>query len=198
MLATMCKDYLHSQGIQVKLYHLYREIQKIDVLCKEIKEADTIVISGPCYINHYPADIIYLLEQIKLKVNQSNQKMYGIIQGGMPYIHTHESGVRTLQLFCKEVGISYQGSFIIGGGPILNGQPIEKLPNGKKVKKSYMQFLENIRDKRQSPDELYQNCQFKLPKVLGIILAKGMNRSIDKDLREKGINPYQISPYWEE
>lgn len=198
MLSYMCKEYLVSKGKQVKLFHLYKSIQSIDLLLKEIKEADTIILSGPSYINHFPADTIYLLE--KLKENEAifhNQNVYGIIQGGMPYIHTHESGVKTLALFCKDVAISYNGSFIIGFGAMLNGKPLNQLVNGKKVEKNFNLFLQHILRGSSSPDSLYQNCQIKVPGFLYVMLSKVMNTKINKELKEKGIDYQQESPYWQ-
>lgn len=198
MLASMCKEYLLSQGKQVKLFHLYKILPSIDLLLKDVKESDTIILSGPSYINHFPADTIYLLE--KLKENKHifhNQNMYGIIQGGMPYVHTHESGVKTLALFCKDISISYKGSFIIGFGAMLNGQTLDKLINGKKVKKNFNLFLQNILEENRSPDTLFLECQIKAPGFLYQLLSGYMNKKIDKDLKEKGIDYQEESPYWQ-
>lgn len=198
MLASKCKEYLVSQGKQVKLFHLYKSVQSIDLLLKDIEKADTIILSGPSYVNHFPADTIYLLE--KLKENNDvfhNQNMYGIIQGGMPYAHTHESGVKTLALFCKDISISYNGSFIIGLGAMLNGKPLDQLVNGKKVEKNFNLFLQHIREGSHSPDTLYQSCQIKTPGFVYRILSRFMNQKIDKDLKEKGIDAQQKSPYWQ-
>lgn len=197
MLASLCSDYLLSYDKKVKLLHLYTSIHKIDSILKEIEAADTIVFSGPCYINHFPADTIYLLEKIsENKEILHNQNVYGVIQGGMPYIHTHESGVKTLELFCEELNITYRGSFVVGLGAMLNGKPLDQLINGKKVKKNYLLFLEHIVKGESSPDILYQNAQVKLPKLVYKLMAKGMNKKIDKDLEEKGIDYLQPSPYW--
>ncbi len=198
MLASMCKEYLLSQGKQVKLFHLYKVMPSIDLLLKDVKEADTIILSGPSYINHFPADTIYLLEKLKESKHVfHNQNMYAIIQGGMPYIHTHESGLKTLALFCKDVSIFYKGSFIIGFGAMLNGQTLDKMINGKKVKKNFTLFLQHTLEGSYSPDILYQNCQIKVPVFLYQMLSRYMNKSIDKDLKEKGIDYQQESPYWQ-
>lgn len=115
----------------------------------------------------------------------------------MPYIHTHESGVKTLALFCKDVSIAYNGSFIIGLGAMLNGQSLDKLINGKKVKKNFSLFLQHILEGSYSPDTLYQNCQIKAPGFIYQMLSKNMNKSINRDLKEQGIDPKQESPYWQ-
>jgi hypothetical protein len=198
MLASMCSDYLLLHGKKVKLFHLYKAMKQIDSLLMGIEEAATIVFCGPCYINHFPADTIYLLEQInENKTILHNQNMYGVIQGGMPYVHTHESGVKTLELFCEDLKISYKGSFVVGLGAMLNGQKLDKLINGKKVKKNYITFLQHILNGEYSPDKLYQESQIKLPQNIYWLLSKGMNKTINKELEEKGIDYLLPSPYWD-
>ena len=61
----------------------------LNELALNMQEASTIVLSGPCYINTYPARMIELLEKASSTGGFSGQKLYGIINGGMPYIHTH-------------------------------------------------------------------------------------------------------------
>lgn len=197
MLANTCNNYLLSFGISAKLFHLYDTLDNIDSLLAAIDKSHTIIFCGPSYINHYPADTMYLLEEIyKNQEVLHNQNVYGIIQGGMPYVHTHQSGVKTLELFCEEINISYKGSFVMGMGAMLDGQPLDKLLNGKKVKKNFQVFMENIRKGEFSSDFLYQSCQFKIPRILCKFLAKNMNQSIDKNIKKNGFNPLQASPYW--
>jgi multimeric flavodoxin WrbA len=197
MLAMMCYDNLISNGKNVKIVDLYSYLDDIGTILNLIQEADTIVMSGPSYIDHFPADTIYLLEQMSShREILHGQSVYGMIQGGMPYVHTHESGLKTLELFCKDCNITYKGSFVIGLGAMLNGQPIDKLINGKKVKKSYLIFLNNISDGKYSPESLYKNVQIKLPSIVYKVLANRMNKSINKELLEKEIDFLQPSPYW--
>lgn len=196
MLASMCYDYLIAQKKSVEMIELYSHLNDMDKVFRLIDTADTIMMSGPCYINHFPADTMYLLEQMSAHPEiLHNQNLYGVIQGGMPYVHTHESGVKTLELFCWDCNITYKGSFVMGLGAMLNGQSLDKLINGKKVKKSYMTFLNNIAEGEYSKDSLYKSAQIKLPSIVYKGLAKSMNKSISKDLIEKGIDYLQPSPY---
>lgn len=197
MLAKMCKDYLLTNEKNVETVDLYSHLEDIGTVLHLVDRADTIVVSGPCYINHFPADTIYLLEQMSSHPEiLHKQNLYGIIQGGMPYVHTHESGIRTLELFCKDCNINYKGAFVMGLGAMLNGQPLDKLINGKKVKKSYLVFLNNISNGEISPESLYKKAQMKMPAILCKYLVKKMNNTINKELTEKGIDYLQPSPYW--
>lgn len=198
MFAKMCKEYFIAEKKNVEIVDLYPYLDKTDTILELIKEADTIVLSGPCYINHFPADTIFLLEQM---INHPEilhgQYLYGIIQGGMPYVHTHESGIRTLELFCNDCNIIFKGAFVMGLGAMLNGQSLDKLINGKKVKKSFLSFLDNIVNGIFSPDSLYKDVQIKMPIFVIKYLSKRMNKSISREFKEKEIEYLQPSPYWE-
>lgn len=196
VLLQMCKDYLEDKGHQTQLIHLYKSLNNKYELLKAVEEAEVLILSGPCYINTYPADTIAFLEELAIHKEFLKEKsLYGIIQGGMPYIHTHESGLSVLEIFCKKCKISYKGGFVMGMGAMLNGQPVAKLPNSKTVIRQLNIFFNHIEKNEVSPPQVYQKAQFKLPSFIFGIMAKRMNRSIDKDLRKHGIDIKQGSPY---
>ena len=161
-----------------------------------IRESESIIMVGPCYIDTYPADTVYLLEQLEINRDVLHgQDLYGVIQGGMPYVHTHESGLKMLELFAGENDLNYKGGFVIGMGAMLNGQPLDKLLNGKKVEQGFEHFLDNVAKRLNSPPDLYYQAQLKMPGLVYWLMAKMMNRKIDKDRREKGIGDQAQSPY---
>lgn len=196
VLLKMCMEYLIKQGHPCELIHLYPNLNTIEEIREAISKADTLVLSGPCYINTYPADTITLLEDIAShREVLHGQNMYGIIQGGMPYSHTHESGLSMLEIFCKKCDLSYKGGFVMGLGAMLNGQPIKNLPNSKKVMKQLQIFLDHIDRGEVSPKQVYQTAQFNVPSFFYRLMASMMNRKIDKDLNNHGIDVKQKSPY---
>lgn len=196
MLANRCREFLATRNYLVEILHLYPNLKNLSPLVAAINEAHSIIMVGPCYINTYPADTVYLLEELeKNRDNLHGQNLYGIIQGGMPYVHTHESGLKMLELFAGENGLSYKGGFVIGMGAMLNGQPLDKLLNGKKAAKEFALFLENVANQDNSPPDRYHQAQLKMPGVVYCLMAKIMNRKIDKERREKGIGDQAKSPY---
>lgn len=196
MLASYGKKFLTACDYQVEILHLYPNLQDLSLLMMAIREAESIIMVGPCYIDTYPADTVYLLEQLEINRDVLHgQDLYGVIQGGMPYVHTHESGLKMLELFAGENDLNYKGGFVIGMGAMLNGQPLDKLLNGKKVEQGYEHFLDNVAKRLNSPPELYYQAQLKMPGLVYWLMAKMMNRKIDKDRREKGIGDQAQSPY---
>ena len=197
MLGNLCLGFLNEREHQGEIIHLYPHLKDLSQILNAIDGADTVIMVGPCYIDTYPADTVYLLDEIiKHKTILHGQSLYGIIQGGMPYVHTHESGLKMLELFSKECNINYKGGFVIGLGAMLNGQPLDKLPNGKKVNQLFNEFLNHVANGENSTEALYRNAQLKLPGIVYWGMANQMNKMIDKGLKEKGIDVTQPSPYF--
>jgi len=196
VLAHMCKEHLEKMGQTAIIMHLYPNLNDLDNLCRAVEIADTIVLSGPCYINTYPADTIALLEELAKNENYLHgQNLYGMIQGGMPYAHTHESGLNMLKIFGNECNVKYKGGFVMGLGAMLNGQSVDKLINAKIVKRQLSVFFDHVNNGEESPSTVYHKAQMKFPSLLYRIMAGMMNRKIDKDLRSRGINANLESPY---
>ncbi len=195
-MLQLCKTFVEAKGCQTELFHLYQNLAHLDNLRTKAIEADTIIISGPCYINTYPADTIVLLEELLThKELLQGKSMYGIIQGGMPYAHTHESGLFMLDIFCKKCGMVFKGGFVMGMGAYLDGKPLSKLPNAKRVIKQLKIFFRHIILDEISPPEVYQKAQFKLPVIIFKVMVKKMNQNMERDLQSHGIDVNQVNPY---
>lgn len=196
VLLNMCKTYLEAGNHQIRIFHLYPNLNNMEKLLKAVKDADTLILSGPCYVNTYPADTIAFLEELSLqKELLHGQSLYGIIQGGMPYAHTHESGLLLLEIFCRKCNMSFKGGFVMGMGAMLDGQPVTKLPNSKRIMKQLNIFFDCIDKNEVSLRQVYEKAQLKLPAFVYSIMAKMMNQKIDEDLKKHGIDVNQKSPY---
>ncbi len=193
LLANMCKVYLEEHEKKVTLVSLHKN-GGIDATVDAIKGADVVVISGPCYVNTYPAAVIKLLTEWEKRA-LDGQTVYGMIQGGMPYPHTHKSGLNMLEVFAAKNGLGYKGGFICGVGPMINGDTLDRLPNAKKLKRQLDVFFANVRDEKQSEDAVYEQAQMPMPTLLARILAIFMNRSINKKYAALGWDARQESPY---
>lgn len=196
VLLQMCADFLKEKGQDAELVHLYPNLRNPENLYHAFKEADTIVLGGPCYINTYPADTLYLLQELSQRAELLHgQRLYGIIQGGMPYAHTHESGLSMLELFCKKTGLQFKGGFVMGMGAALNGKPVSALPHSRKILRQLHIFFSHIEKGEASARKVYEDTQLKLPVFLFGVMAMLMNRIIDTDLKKHGIDITQQSPY---
>lgn len=199
MLTDYFADRLKSEANIIETCDLYSYLDKMDNLLNKIKASDTIVLIGPCYVDSFPADTINLLMAMSSKEGiLHGQSLYGFIQGGMPYIHTHEHGINLLNCFGDKADVNFKGGFVMGGGAILDGKPLDKIIGAKKMVPAVNEFIENIKNNKFSPEELYMNAITKMPTLVTRLLAFMMNKMIKKDYKEKGIDYKATSPYIKE
>ena len=196
MLLNRLKDELELRVNHVHIVHLYSHLKDMQPIFDSVNNADTIVISGPCYTNSYPADTTRLLEELASHSDVLHgQNLYGIIQGGMPYAHTHISGLNMLSIFASKANLLYQGGFIMGLGAMLNGLPLSKLPNGKKVERQLGIFFDHIANGEKAPNSVYEAALIKVPRFIVRVLVVLVNRKTNKEYAERGMNASHSSPY---
>ena len=185
-----------QRNIGGKCVMLHDQQTKLSDIIDEIDQAEKVVIAGCCYINSYPARVTLLLEELRKQPDKCHgQKLYGIINGGMPYVHTHESGLHQLEIFAEQCNMHYAGGMVIGLGPVLNGQELEKHLGAKKLVPAFEEFTEHIRLGEDSPNSLYYNAALKVPGIMAFLMAKLRRRSIDKELASYGFDYNTPSPY---
>lgn len=171
-----------------EIAHLYRE--SAQDLIQKMRDADTIVISGPCYINSYPGQLVRLLEAAAQDAPWQGQNLYGIINGGMPYIHTHRSGIAMLAIFAEQCGLLWQGGFVLGGGAMLDGQPLEKHLSRKTVVPAFDAFIQAIQRGEPSPDALYEDAQTPPGWLMTHLYARLLSFMVNRKIRKHGFDPH--------
>lgn len=189
--AMLCETLQKKNGGEI--VHLFGDQSVVDKCLK----AQVITIIGPCYINSYPGDVVALLCQLaQYQTQLAGKKMYAVIQGGMPYMHTHDHGIKMIERFCNTMHMHYMGGFVLGGGPILDGKPLNNLPfNGKKAAAVFDQFATHVSLCQPTDDSLYQSLEMPIKGPFAWGLAKFLSHMKIKQLRQKGINPNEKSPY---
>ena len=196
LLALTMRAYLLDKGHTVSLMHLYHTLDNMESLVQAFHKADTLVVLGPCYINTYPADTYALLELIaNHSQTHHGQRVYGVIQGGMPHAHTHSSGLAALECFAKACSFIYGGGFVMGMGAMLNGQSLDKLLNAKKVKRQLNIFFDHVEKGEDSPDTVYKQAELRMSGFVWRLMARWINGVLDKELKAHGIGKNQPSPY---
>lgn len=168
-----------------QLVHLYKE--DLGELAGLMAKSLRIVISGPCYINSFPGRVTELLEEAAMINPLFSPKLYGIINGGMPYIHTHVSGLEHLQLFCQATDYTWQGGFVLGGGAMLDGAQLEKHLRARRIVPAFDQFVDHIAKGTASSDELYLNSQTGFSPIMTHVLARLLSWRVKRSLKKQGI-----------
>lgn len=188
LLARMCADHLAERELDADLIHLYPALKDPEGFCRAVGSADTLVVSGPCYINTFPADVIAMMELLSAhRELLEGKSIYGIIQGGMPYAHTHESGLNSLKIFAEKCGMQYKGGFVMGMGAVVDGKNLSALPHSRKILRQLEKFFCCIEQNDEAPRSIYENAQLRLPVFVFRILAGVINRKMDRDLKKLGI-----------
>lgn len=195
-LLTLCQKHLEACGHSVTLTHLYPSLKNPAALFDAVAAADTLVLCGPCYINTYPADTTWLLEELAARPQLLHkQSVYGIIQGGMPTVHTHACGLSLLDIFCSQCGLDYKGGFVMGMGAMLNGQPLTKLFNAKAVIRQLGVFFSHVEKGEVSLPDVYESAQIKWSALKYRLMSRIINRMLVRRFRARGIDITQPSAY---
>ncbi len=160
-----------------------------------MRRADSMVISGPCYVNSYPARLYQLVEAAAREGGFAGQKLYGIINGGMPYTHTHRHGLDMLSLFAGGCALTWQGGFVLGGGAMLDGKELEKHLSRRRLVPAFDRFIQHIKAGSPSPDNLYEDAQKPLGRLLTLLMAKLLTRMAEKRIRQHGHDPNAPNAY---
>ncbi len=193
--SRMLADYFARRLDETRRVQLMPNGGNTKEVLETVRQGDTIVLIGPCYINTWPAEVIGFLEKARETGVFSGKKVYGFIQGGMPYPHTHASALRTLALFCDEAGADYRGGFVMGGGAMLDGKDLSQIIGAKTMVPAVHGFIDCIRRGEKAPPSLYEQAVMPMPVPMAWALSKMMNRSLKKRMRERGIDPKTPSPY---
>ena len=116
------------------------------------------------------------------------QRLYGIIQGGMPYMHTHESGLNMLGLFRPAVQPELHGRLRDGlGAPCWTAGRSTGSSTRKRFKRLLSVFFRPRASGRACAQTAFPlNAQPKLPVFAWRLLAMAANRDIDKRLKALG------------
>ena len=195
-LLDFVEEALEAAGDVTQRMDLYRSANDLEAFIIPIRTADTILICGPCYINTYPAEVVRLLETLASHPDALHkQNIYGLIQGGMPYEHTHVSGLTMLKLFAENENLVYRGGFVMGLGAAMDGKPLSSLPNGKKIQRRLSIFCNHVHNGDDSPDSVYRDSLIKIPRFLLGFMIASMNKKIDKSYASRGMDANQPTPY---
>ena len=171
---------------------LYNREQRSKAV-EAMREAERIVVCGPSYVNAYPAVVTEVLEEaLEGGFRWEGKQLYGIINGGMPYAHTHRQGLKTLELFAQRSGMHWMGGFVLGVGAMLDGQPLEKHMSARKVVPAFRAFCRLVAEGKEAPDALWMKAQTRMPRLLAPLAARFMNRMVDKRLRAFGHDPQAV------
>ena len=104
-----------------------------DSFLETARLAETWICIAPCYVNAIPGDALRILVKLQQTGMEKNKYVYAIAQGGMPYAHTHHCCIGNIELFARAMQLRWMGGLLIGGGAIIDGVSLKRLPNAVQV-----------------------------------------------------------------
>ena len=105
---------------------------------EKIRNADNVVFAFPLYIYCLPGLLIRFLQEYESFLKNSNKKqnaanVYAVVNCGFPEPYINEEAVGVIKSFCRQTGMKFRSSILIGGGAMISS--VEKAPPVKKVLK---------------------------------------------------------------
>ena len=122
---------------------------------EKIRNADAVVLAFPLYIYCLPGLLIRFLQEYETFLKTSNRKqnaanVYAVVNCGFPEPYINEEAVGVIKSFCRQTGMNFRSSVLIGGGVMIT--KATKAPPVKKVLKEIdAAFSAAAKDMQESP-----------------------------------------------
>jgi hypothetical protein len=124
---------LEKIGAECESFLLSKTLKSSDSIgefLKSIKNADTLILSTPLYVDSLPYLVVRAMEEIakeyKKNINKKKQNFLCIINSGFPEYEQNDVAVSICRQFSKETGFNWLGGLKLGGGAALDGKPLVK------------------------------------------------------------------------
>ena len=159
---------------------------------EKLTKADGWVFAYPLYVDGIPGHLLSCLMQLeKTGLDNSNCRIYGIVNCGFYEGIQAEFALKLLHNFCKKAGVIYGGGVGVGGGGGLAMMP--KLEPGQGPKAPIdkaLQELTNIILKQETQEDKFVSVAFprlfyKMGEQMGWRQAIKANGGKPKDLGKK-------------
>lgn len=136
-------------------------------LLDSVQEADIIIFSFPIYVDCLPAPVIKAMELIgenrRNERNEKNQAMLSITNCGFPEALHNHTAVRICRSFAEKNGFDWLGGLFMGGGPAINGRPVEQMGGmTRNIVKALEMAVEAITREEEIPSEALELMSRKM------------------------------------
>lgn len=133
---------------------------------EKIRNADAVVFAFPLYIYCLPGLLIRFLQEYESFLKNSNRKqnaanVYAVVNCGFPEPYINEEAVGVIKSFCRQTGMKFRSSVLIGGGVMIT--KATKAPPVKKVLKEIdAAFSAAAKDLQATPVLPPEDTQIKI------------------------------------
>lgn len=124
---------LQALGWQTQTLRIVAELREDgtrEALLAAVDQADLIVLAAPLYLDSLPSEAIRALEYIAQRRGDGQapkeQALVAIINSGFPESHQNDLALAMCRRFAVQVGMRWAGGLALGGGPAIDGQPLDR------------------------------------------------------------------------
>lgn len=161
MLGDYLTARLREKGCETETVYLAkctRTDEMREHFLEKIQQADVIILTAPLFVDSLPALVTDTLERIaerRSSVQQSKTSHFAaIINCGFPESSHNETALGICRLFAREARYNWLGGLSMGGGEILNAQPLHQNAGMlRHIVKALEHTANAIAEKKSIPDE---------------------------------------------
>lgn len=128
---------LAERGVAAETHFILRAFESEDkaaALFSAVEGADIVVFAFPLYVDHLPAPVIWVCEEIARRRKDSNPAtrplLACLVQCGFPETHQNQPAADIMHRFADLAGFEWAGGLIMGMGGAAAGRPLPKKPSG--------------------------------------------------------------------
>ncbi|NPV71045.1 MAG: hypothetical protein HPY55_10430 [Firmicutes bacterium] len=163
--------------------------QSFDDLKSIVSQSHVIGLVTPLYVDTLPYPVIWFMEQpaTNLRNELKGKSLFAIGQCGFPDVTLCGSLLESCRYFAESAQMSWLGGLSYGGGPIINGAPLESLGGkGRRISSALKLALEDVLDGKTISSRAQQLIAERIPKALYFPLAVFLNYRARKTARSLG------------
>ncbi len=162
-LGTYLLSKMHEKGFETSIFQASKIVKSdtaLEEILSSVDDSDVIVIAFPLYVDAVPFPVVKLMENIAAHRKDNPVKrprMLAVVNSGFPEAHHSDTALAICRQFAKEAGIEWVGGLALGGGHVINGQPLDKRGGlVKDVRKSLDSAADALVNDRPLPAEAEQ------------------------------------------
>lgn len=132
-LGTYLLNQLARGGFESQTAHIQTLMHSNEgqqAIVELIAASDLVVLSFPLYVDSLPAAVIKALDLIAEKLRSvgvaKNRRLVTIMNNGFPEAAQNNTALAICKRFASEAAFEWAGGLSMGGGGVVNGNPLEK------------------------------------------------------------------------
>lgn len=114
---------------QLRVSPTIRNAERWAELVAAYREAHLVILACPLYVDALPGDVTVALERLAEEVGrvEEGRGFVAILNCGFNESHQNDVALAICRHFARATGHAWRGGFAVGGGGMIDAQPLEQL-----------------------------------------------------------------------